>query len=91
MDPFELSHIKPHKDQLLALCRAKLEEFSLLGYEHIQFDAFYSYIRAKVKGDIALHQLVDFILSIRVMDFMNFQTAAAYRGELDANDVVGES
>ncbi|EJY56320.1 hypothetical protein URH17368_1055 [Alicyclobacillus hesperidum URH17-3-68] len=79
MDPFQLPSIAEHKAAILELCRAKIEEFKLLGYDRVEFDEFWSYIESKVRFGIQLHELVELILSVRITDYMNYLTVNAYR------------
>lgn len=83
MDPSSAMHIRPYSKELLDLCEGKVDEFRLLGYEEVKLDGVWSFVCTKMRADAPLHQWVDFILSIRVMDFMNYQTIAAYKGEMD--------
>jgi hypothetical protein len=82
VNPLEASHIQPHAQELVALCASKVEEFHLLGYEQVDINDLWAFVCQKVSSDMPLYQLVDFILSIRVMDFMNYKTISAYKGEL---------
>lgn len=75
----EAVHIKPHAEQLMELCQTKVEEFHLLGYELVKLEDVWAFVCAKVPMDIPLYKLVDFILSARVMDFMNYQTISSYQ------------
>lgn len=63
------------------LCQAKVDDFALLGYDQISLDDFWAYVSAKVRKDVQLHQIVEFILSARVTDYMNYQTISAYRSD----------
>lgn len=82
MNDFTAEHLRPHLGELRVLCQVKLDEFRLLGYERIEFDELWAYVGKKTSPAMPLHQIVDFILSIRIMGFMNDQTMSAYRGEL---------
>ncbi|GMA59842.1 post-transcriptional regulator [Alicyclobacillus fastidiosus] len=82
MNPHEEAQIRPYLKELLSLCATKVEEFRLLGYEEANLEQVWSFVCAKLPKDAPIHQIVDFILCIRVMDFMNYQTIEAYKGEL---------
>ncbi|EPZ52778.1 post-transcriptional regulator [Alicyclobacillus acidoterrestris] len=82
MNPQEAPHIRPYITELMSLCATKVEEFRLLGYEEVNLDDVWRFVCAKLPNDAPIHRIVDFILSIRVMDFMNYQTIEAFRGEL---------
>ncbi|MFB5190106.1 post-transcriptional regulator [Alicyclobacillus fastidiosus] len=82
MNPVEETQIRPYMKELLSLCATKVEEFRLLGYEEAKLEQVWSFVCAKLPADTPIHRMVDFILSIRVMDFMNYQTIEAYKGEL---------
>lgn len=83
LNPLEATHIRPYAKELAGLCAAKVDEFRLLGYEQVRIEDVWAFVCAKLPSDIPLHQLVNYILSIRVMDFMNYQTIAAYKGDLE--------
>ncbi|MFD1676912.1 post-transcriptional regulator [Alicyclobacillus fodiniaquatilis] len=83
MNPQEATHIRPYAKELFGLCANKADEFRLLGYEHAKMEEIWAFVCAKVPSDTPLHAVVDFILSLRVMDFMNYQTIAAYKGEMN--------
>ncbi|WAH38432.1 post-transcriptional regulator [Alicyclobacillus dauci] len=82
MNPLEATHIRPHAKELMDLCATKVEEFRLLGYDQVKLEEVWEFVCAKLPSDTHLHQLVEFILSMRVMDFMNYQTISAYKGSL---------
>lgn len=64
------------------LCVSKAEEFHLIGYEHVTGHEVWECVSAKYNktGQPELHQIVNDILSLKVMKFMNFMTVNAYRG-----------
>jgi len=65
-----------------SLCESKMEEFRLLGYEHVSAKQIWECVSDKYhkNGTPALHQIVNDILSLKVTAFMNFMTLSAYRG-----------
>jgi len=64
------------------LCRSKAEEFRLIGYEHVTGEEIWACVSAKYakSGQPELHKLVNDILSLRAVQFMNFMTLSAYKG-----------
>ncbi|MDQ8737371.1 post-transcriptional regulator [Paenibacillus sp. LHD-38] len=64
------------------LCISKAEEFQLIGYEHVTGQEVWECVSEKYKktGLPELHELVNDILSLKVMKFMNFVTISAYKG-----------
>ncbi|KRE46854.1 post-transcriptional regulator [Paenibacillus sp. Soil522] len=64
------------------LCNSKAEEFHLIGYEHVTGQEVWACVSEKynTKGQPELHQMVNDILSLKVMKFMNFMTISAYKG-----------
>ena len=64
------------------LCISKAEEFHLIGYEHVSGQEVWECVSEKYKktGLPELHELVNDILSLKVMKFMNFMTISAYKG-----------
>ncbi|WP_028561827.1 post-transcriptional regulator [Paenibacillus pinihumi] len=64
------------------LCESKAEEFHLVGYEHVTAHEIWECVSNKYHkhGQPALHQIVNDILSLKVMAFMNFMTLSAFRG-----------
>lgn len=65
-----------------SLCNSKAEEFRLIGYEHVEGNDVWQCVNDKyVKtGQPAMHQVVNDILSLKVVKFMNFMTLSAYKG-----------
>ena len=64
------------------LCNSKAEEFRMIGYEHVTGQEVWECVSEKYKktGQPELHELVNDILSLKVMKFMNFVTISAYKG-----------
>jgi hypothetical protein len=64
------------------LCNSKAEEFHLIGYEHVTGQEVWECVSEKYNktGQPELHELVNDILSLKVMKFMNFMTISAYKG-----------
>ena len=62
---------------------SKLEEFNLLGYEDVTEDKLWSYLlnkKWKKTTELALHEVVRDILSLKVGEFMNYATVESYKG-----------
>jgi len=78
-----------YQGQLHALCVMKVEEFALLGYETVVADEVWACVQSRVKGPIALHEMVERIMTLKVSDFMNYETMNAYKGVL--TDAKGSS
>ncbi|HTG70006.1 MAG TPA: post-transcriptional regulator [Candidatus Udaeobacter sp.] len=64
------------------LCNSKAEEFHLIGYEHVTGQEVWECVSEKYikTGQPELHEIVNDILSLKVMKFMNFMTISAYKG-----------
>lgn len=68
--------------ELFRLCAIKEEEFRLMGYDKIDRDEIFSYIKSRHRESIPpLHRLVGEILSVKPNDVMNWLTLNAYRGK----------
>lgn len=64
------------------LCLSKVEEFVLLGYEHVTGKEIWDCVSDKYRktGVPSLHQIVNDILSLKSTQFMNWMTISMYRG-----------
>ncbi|MNJ41157.1 Post-transcriptional regulator ComN [compost metagenome] len=69
-------------DTIESLCRSKVDEFRLIGYEHVTVADIWDCVSHKYEkeGYPELHQLVNDILSLKSTQFMNYMTLSAYRG-----------
>ncbi|MGO4498066.1 post-transcriptional regulator [Paenibacillus sp. 2RAB27] len=65
-----------------SLCLSKVEEFILLGYEHVTGKDIWDCVsdRYRKTGLPSLHQIVNDILSLKSTAFMNWMTISMYRG-----------
>lgn len=65
-----------------ALCDSKAREIRLLGYEQVTGKEVWDCINSRYTktGTPALHKLVNDILSLKALDFMNWMTISAYKG-----------
>ncbi|GAB6990922.1 post-transcriptional regulator [Paenibacillus pini] len=67
-----------------SMCQSKAEEFRLVGYEHVTSKDIWECVSSKYEksGVPPLHQLVNDILSLKVLSFMNYMTISAYKGSI---------
>ncbi|WP_337950992.1 post-transcriptional regulator [Paenibacillus sp. HWE-109] len=65
-----------------SLCLSKVEEFILLGYDHVSGKDIWDCVSDKYRktGVPSLHQIVNDILSLKSTQFMNWMTISMYRG-----------
>ncbi|WP_239696733.1 post-transcriptional regulator [Paenibacillus oryzisoli] len=65
-----------------SLCLSKVEEFILLGYEHVTGKDIWDCVSDKYRktGLPSIHQIVNDILSLKSTAFMNWMTISMYRG-----------
>ncbi|WP_338042382.1 post-transcriptional regulator [Paenibacillus alba] len=65
-----------------SLCLSKVEEFVLLGYEHVSGKDIWDCVSDKYRktGVPSLHQIVNDILSLKSTQFMNWMTISMYKG-----------
>lgn len=71
------------------LCVSKAEEFQLLGYEHVTGEDVWMCVSEPYErhGIPLLHQIVNDILSLKVIKFMNWMTIHAYKKD-DVDDLA---
>lgn len=77
----DLSSVQLDED-IHMMCMSKAAEFRLIGYEHVTGKDIWNCVSSKYEkeGIPPLYKLVNDILSLKVTNFMNFMTMAAYRG-----------
>ncbi|TXK79347.1 hypothetical protein FU659_19740 [Paenibacillus sp. N3.4] len=65
-----------------SLCLSKVEEFIMLGYEHVSGKDIWDCVSDKYRksGVPSLHQIVNDILSLKTTKFMNWMTLSVYKG-----------
>lgn len=65
-----------------SLCLSKVEEFIMLGYDHVSGKDIWDCVSDKYRktGVPSLHQIVNDILSLKSTAFMNWMTISMYRG-----------
>ncbi|KLV22351.1 post-transcriptional regulator [Niallia circulans] len=72
-----------YRSQVKPVLNSKLEEFHLLGYETIKEDELWAFLTnkkwRKPAQDIRISELVQDILNVKVVDYMNFATIEAYK------------
>jgi hypothetical protein len=76
LSEFELSEV------IESLCLSKVEEFILLGYDHVSGKEIWDCVsdRYRKTGIPPLHQIVNDILSLKSTQFMNWMTMSAFKG-----------
>ncbi|MBD0381728.1 hypothetical protein ICC18_16515 [Paenibacillus sp. WST5] len=64
------------------LCLSKVDEFIMLGYEHVSGKDIWDCVSDKYRktGVPPLHQIVNDILSLKSTQFMNWMTLSVYKG-----------
>lgn len=72
------------KNNLMHLCESKAEEFRMLGYEQVTSEQIWECISDKYQKDEMppMHRVVNDILSLKVTQFMNWNTMNVYKGLL---------
>lgn len=90
MNPKEATHIRPYTEELMRLCTSKVEEFHLLGYDQVNVNDVWEFVCNKIPSDTPLHRVVDVILSIRIMDFMNYQTITTLKQAASEAPLMGK-
>lgn len=65
-----------------SLCLSKVEEFIMLGYEHVSGKDIWDCVSDKYRktGVPSLHQIVNDILSLKSTAFMNWMMISMYKG-----------
>jgi len=72
-----------YNEELLKLCQDKSEEFFFFGYEHIQAKDIFMCAKSITHKNERLHEMVGAILSLRINQFMNYETMNAYKGIME--------
>lgn len=71
------------RSKLLPAVISKCEEFRLLGYRDVTVDQLWVYLKKKKwkksNEPIAIHQLVNDILSVKIGDYMNYATIETFK------------
>lgn len=79
-DEHPLEH---YKDHVMPFIMSKKEEFELLGYDKIDPNEIWNYLKVKKWKknceEIPLHQIVSDILHISVNDYMNYAQIEAFK------------
>ncbi|NCU18630.1 post-transcriptional regulator [Pallidibacillus pasinlerensis] len=72
------------RSELEIVLRSKIDEFALYNYYEMTTDRLWEFLLTrkwrKPKDDIHLYELVSDILSLKVSDFMTFQTVEHLKG-----------
>lgn len=70
-------------DTVKPALQSKLEEFGILGYDSVTETDIWNYLMKKkwkkTKGDLKLFEVVQSILSLKIGEFMNYQTVEALK------------
>lgn len=76
LSEFELNEV------IESLCLSKVDEFIMLGYEHVSGKDIWDCVSDKYRktGVPPLHQIVNDILSLKSTQFMNWMTLSVYKG-----------
>ncbi|MBM7701399.1 post-transcriptional regulator [Metabacillus iocasae] len=80
------------KEKVQPAITSKIEEFHMLGYKEINENELWNYLQQKkwkkLKEEPPLYQIVNDILSVKIMDVMNYVTIESYRsnGLADLNN-----
>lgn len=75
--------IDAYQEDFMYLCKLKVDEFNLLGYEMVTVEDVWQCVSSMMKGSQSLHGIVSTILTLQIGQFMNYQTMNAYKGLLD--------
>ena len=75
--------IKDYRNEVEPALKSKKEEFLLLGYDQVTEEDIWNYLWQKkwikMKSELRLFEIVQSILTIKIGDFMNFQTVEALK------------
>lgn len=80
----ENSHAYTHfRTQVEPVLIGKLEEFRLLGYHSVSEEGLWDFLTKKkwkkVKDEIRLYEIVQDIFSVKVSDYISFETIETYK------------
>ncbi len=75
-----------YEADLRELCKAKAEEFHLLGYATVKPEAVWACVATKWKQKPPLHVAVADILDLQIGQLMNHLTVNAYKGKFDEEE-----
>ncbi|WP_338777338.1 post-transcriptional regulator [Metabacillus sp. FJAT-52054] len=68
-------HVRP-------FMKSKLEEFMILGYDHVSEQELWTYLlkkKWKSKEELMIYKMVSDIMSVRAGEFMNFAAVESYK------------
>ncbi|TRZ37452.1 post-transcriptional regulator [Niallia circulans] len=79
-------HLYDHfRHQVKPALKSKLEEFHLLGYDTIDEGELWFFLTKKKwkkpSSDYRIAEIVQDVMNVKVVDFMNFATLEAYKAE----------
>jgi len=71
-----------YKDHVRPFLYSKLEEFKILGYDDVELDSLWSYLKNKKwkkKSELHIYELTRDILSVKIGEFMNYATVESFK------------
>ncbi|MEC1776947.1 post-transcriptional regulator [Bacillus mojavensis] len=71
-----------YKDHVRPFLYSKLEEFKILGYDDVELDSLWSYLKNKKwkkKLELHIYELTRDILSVKIGEFMNYATVESFK------------
>lgn len=71
-----------YKDHVRPFLYSKLEEFKILGYDDVELDSLWSYLKNKKwkkKSELHIYELARDILSVKIGEFMNYATVESFK------------
>ena len=72
-----------YRQTLYLAIRSKCNEFAILGYNDVTLEQLWNYLVIKkwkkIDDNVHFHQLINDVLTVKVGDFMHFQTIEAFK------------
>ncbi|MGG3765730.1 post-transcriptional regulator [Priestia megaterium] len=85
--------ISASKELIQPVLSSKMEEFHMLGYEEVTENDLLSYLEMKKwkkERELSLHQVVNDILSVKIMQVMSYVTIESYKSDMFSSVNNGE-
>ncbi|MGG3120787.1 post-transcriptional regulator [Priestia megaterium] len=85
--------ISASKELIQPVLSSKMEEFHMLGYEEVTENDLLSYLEMKKwkkERELALHQVVNDILSVKITQVMSYVTIESYKSDMFSSVNNGE-
>src|SRR5690606_7919163 len=83
MGQVEIHMYDKYREKVRPFLKSKLEEFELYGYDSVKEEELWDFLKSKTwrkeKEEKLLYQIVSYILSIKVGDYMNYATVEAFK------------